>query len=344
MKPATSLGLLFLLTASIVIHPADARADKSYRIDSLEIEATAQSDGSLTVIEERTYDFNGRFKFAYRTFSRAGGIDYADFSVSENGQWYVPDNSESPGTFMISESGDEIEVRWFYEARNETRTFTIAYLVENLIHRHPDAAVLYYRFLGSDFNEPSANVRLRVRPPMVLGYDDVRQWLHGPLWATSETMPDGVVTAWCEHLPAYQFLELRVLYPAAAFPDAPTRKDPIVSQVMDEETEMAETANRQRIEARRKSDLRRERMNQGRIVMPILGLVGFLAWLAIFRQYGQRPKIPTGPDQSNEVPSDLPPALVGYLTADRTVNGATLMATLLDLAVRELADRLGWDF
>jgi len=334
MKSVIPLYLLVLLIAPIVNKPADARAEKSYHVDSLVIEATAQVDGSLTVVEERTYRFRGRFKFAYRTFSRAGGIDYSDFAVSENGEWYAWDDSKSPGTYMISENKNEIEVRWFYEARNETRTFTIAYQVENLIHRHPDAAVLHYQFLGSDFAKPSSNVRLSVTPPDVLDSTEVRQWLHGPLWAESKTRPDGVITAWCEHLPARQFLELRVLYPPDAFPDAPAASDLIVSPVMAEEADMAETANRRRIQARNKAELRVERLKLGGIVMPVFALTGLLAWVAVFLRYGRRPQVPSGPKRSPEVPSDLPPALVGFLVADRTVNGNTLMATLLDLASR----------
>ncbi len=85
MKSAIPLWLPVLLAAAIVCGPDDALAKKTYHVDGLEIEATTNADGSLQVVEERLYRFRGRFKYAYRTFSRAGGIDYSGFEVRENG-------------------------------------------------------------------------------------------------------------------------------------------------------------------------------------------------------------------------------------------------------------------
>jgi len=316
------------------VQPDVAHAEKSYRVDSLVIEASAEADGSLKVLEERAYRFRGRYRYAYRTFSRSGGVDYSGFVVSENGKPYARDDSQAPGTYKISESSGVIEVRWFFKASNETRTFAVSYQVEDLIHRHPDAAVLHYQFVGSGFGVASSNVSLSVHPPHELDSAQVRQWLHGPLWAESVTKSGGVIKAWCDRLPAHQFLELRVLYPPEAFPDAPAASEPSVERVMEEEAGLAKAANQRRIEAREKTERHAERMRLGRTVTPVLGLLGVFAWVLVFVRYGRRPEIPTRPTRSGELPSDLPPALVGYLVANRMVNANGLVATLLDLASR----------
>ncbi len=326
--------LLVLLIGSLLVQPDVARAEKSYRVDSLVIEASAQADGSLKVVEERAFRFRGRYKYAYRTFSRSDGVDYSGFVVSENGRPYARNDSQAPGTYRISENGGVIEVRWFFKASNETRTFTISYQVENLIRRHPDAAVLHYQFVGSGFAVASSNVSLSVHPPQELASAQVHQWLHGPLWAESVTNSGGVIKAWCDRLPAHQFLELRVLYPPDAFPDAPAASEPIVERVMEEEAVLAKAANQRRIEARARAERRAERMKLGRAVTPVLGLLGVFAWVLVFLRYGRRAETPTRSNRSGEIPSDLPPALTQYLVANRMVNANGLVATFLDLASR----------
>lgn len=334
MNVTRSFRVLVLLVMLGTLHPAAARAEKSYRVEGVAIEAKANADGSLDVAENRTYRFNGSFKFAYRTFSTRGGIAYADFQVSEGDRSYVRDDSQAPGTYRVTDTDDGLEVRWYYEARNQTRSFTIAYRVENVVQRHLDAAVLYHQFLGSDFAKSSANVELTVAPPVDLNPSQIQQWLHGPLWAESEIRPNGVITAWCERLPAHQFLELRVLYPADIFPGARTVDDLVLYQVREEEAAWAEKANRLRTRAIEKAAARAEGLALGGNVVPLVCLAALGVWVGIFWRYGRRSPAPDYPAKSPHIPSDLPPALVSFLVAGRTVNGNSMMATLMDLASR----------
>ena len=49
-------------------------ADKSYSINSVNIGATINADGSMKVVESRQYDFNGSYTFAYLYINKSGEL------------------------------------------------------------------------------------------------------------------------------------------------------------------------------------------------------------------------------------------------------------------------------
>jgi len=329
MHPRHLLLLLLLLVATPAI------ADKSFRVPVVRITADLATDGSMQVREERTYRFKGRFKFAYRTFARDERITYRDFQVSENGLPYTLDDSEQPGTYQVTQDSDEIEVRWFYRARNETRTFAIEYGVQDAVHRYRDAGVLYYKFIGEGFKKKTGQVDITVNPPAAVEDWKVRQWAHGPLWGESRTGPDGVVTATCTNLPRRRFFELRILYPPELFPAAVARSGYISQTVTEEEAAWAEEANAQRQRAIEGARNLKKRQGVALWVLPVVVLLfwGFVLrmWREQKTRFPDHPEIASGP---HTPPDDLPPALVSYLVNSRTVAASSLMATLMDLGRR----------
>lgn len=325
-------AILILLVLMLSSQPA--LADKSYRMKDVSITADLASDGSMSVSEARTYRFKGRFKYAFRTFRLDERISYADFRVSENGQPYELADSKEPGTYRVTQDDGEIEVRWYYRARNEARTFTLDYRVDGAVKRHDDTAVLYYKFVGDDFRKTTRNLSITVNPPAPISQFDVRQWAHGPLWAGSATADGGIVTATCENLPRKRFFELRILYPEELFAAAPLTPGYVVGDILAEEEAWAEAANRKREKMRADAAALKERQKIGIWALPLL--VGLAAWwfFLIARKYGRRPEVPAVPTSSGEIPGDLPPAMVAYLLNSRTVTPPALMATLMDLAGR----------
>lgn len=335
VMPYSILLLLASLVVLLVLLPAtDAFAGKSYKMKNVSIVADLDAGGSMLVTENRTYDFRGSYKYAYRTFPLGSGISYSDFTVSENNQSYQLSENKEPGTFRVTSDEEEIEVRWYYRARREERTFSINYVVHDAVIRHLDGAVLYYKFIGDDFRKSTGSLDITVNPPVASEKWQVRQWAHGPLWGSSATSENGVVTATCENLPRKQFFELRILYPAEMFADAPEQYGYVVAEIIEEESGWAHEANARRERSREKSVLVKERMKTGSRAMPILLILAVVWFVRIARQYGGRPTIPPVPSSSPEVPSDLPPAIVGYLIAERSVSGAAVMGTMLDLARR----------
>ena len=343
MKRVGTKGILFIgicLFFMIVGQP-DAFAAKSYRITGVSIDAQLQTDGSMDVIESRTFKFSGSFSFVFRTLTTQGRITFQDFKVSENGRFYELSDSGRPGTYRVTRPSGQIEVRWFFDAKNESRTFDFHYRVLNAVARHEDVAVLYYQFISGDWDRVSQNVRLHVKPPGNLLQSQLNEWLHGPLWAESRIETDGSITAWCEHLPSRTYLEIRALYPPEKFPVAERYSGIVRSSILEEEARWVEEANRMREEAIRERDqaiqkmeAREKRQEQGKWVVIVLSVLGLgFAWRN-YRKYGQRPSLPPSVKYASDIPENIPPALVGYLLSNREIYGGAIVSTMMDLARR----------
>jgi uncharacterized membrane protein YgcG len=328
MRRAVLLGLGLLALAA----PVSA---KSYRISKVVIEARLGGDGSLWVKESRTYAFEGRFRYAFRTLPTGHGEIYEAIRVSEDGNALILADTGEPSTFRVTPGGDAIEVRWFFRAQSK-RTFDLEYRVQPVAQRHADTALLHYQFIGSDWDVPQRDVRVHVQPPRTLAPDSVRVWLHGPLWGEVGLDPDGGITATCARVPPHVAFEIRALYPPAILPDVPLAAGAVREGVMQEEARWAEDANRLRAEAQRRIAARAARRSLGWRVLPLIGLAGIVGGYLLWRARGTRPAVPESSAQAlvSALPSETPPAFVGYLLNGRQVSGADLTATLFDLARR----------
>ena len=179
---------------------------KSYRIDRVDLVARLQADGSMLVSETRTYAFSGSFSYAYRDMPRRSRVTFDGFEVLENGRPYALSDSDAPGNFQVSATADRIRITWHYRASDESRTFEFRYLAREAVERYNDAAVLYYKFLSEEWEIPQNGITLRVLPPEPISRQDIREWLHGPLWAESRITESGEILAECSRLPARTFL------------------------------------------------------------------------------------------------------------------------------------------
>jgi uncharacterized membrane protein len=307
---------------------------KDYRIEALQIEAQLATDGSVAIAETRVYAFDGAFHYAFRTLPTREGVSYDDIRISESNQFYQESGTDEPGSFRVMRREGALEVRWFFDARTTRRTFTVHYRASGVIERYDDAAVLYFMFVGADWDRPTAHVTVRVAPPVPVAREEIRQWAHGPLWARSETEADGAIALSCDNLPARAHLELRALYPRDLFPGVPAILGPVSEQVEQAEARWADEANRRREAAARTSAARRARWAFGSRAIPLVTGIGLAAWYFLFRRYGRRDEGTPAAMGEPFSPGTLPPALVDYLLHNREVSASALVATLMDLARR----------
>lgn len=328
------ITFFFLVALAFLLLSPQVFAAKYYQIIQVDIGAQLRADGSMEVTESRTYRFVGSFSYAFRTVPTIGPVAFEDFRISERGQFYQLSDSMTPGTYRIIPGQGKIEIRWFFRASDESRTFDFHYRVKNAIQKYDDAAVLYYQFISGDWDSWSKNVHLALKPPKRLSRTQINEWLHGPLWAESRIEEDGSITAWCEHLPKYTYFEVRALYPPEVFPGAEKEYGPVRSEIMREEAGWAEEANLERERAIKIAEARKKRQEYGKWIMIAFSLVGLAGWWNIFRKYGKRPKIPVLPSVSSDVPWETSPVLVGYLLNSQQISGGALVATLLNLARR----------
>lgn len=318
---------LFFLTAALCF-------SKSYSIRQVTIHARLLEDGGMDITESRQYRFDGDFSFAYQRFPLAGPVSYHEFQVMEDGSAYAEENGGSPGTFRISENGRHLEVRWFFSAADEFRTFTLRYRVRNAVHRYDDAALIHFQFIGMDWDRQTRRVDLTLTPPAPVSKSELNAWLHGPLWGEYRIGDQGSVHAWVSPLPAHTYFDIRALYPRSLFPLASGKSGPVRETVMKEEAEWAEEANRERMTWKQKAEARQKRLACGRWIAGAVAALALLLWGWLFHRFGRRPASEPVPRLIPNPPDETPPALVVYLLNNRQIFGQALTGTLLDLARR----------
>ena len=283
--------VFWTLAALTLVIAFPARADKSYTIGPVRIEAWLEQDGSLRVEEERSYDFSGSFHYAFRSLPLREGVHYSDFVVLEGAQAYIEQAGDDPGSFVVRQEEGLIEVRWFFSARDERRTFIFRYRLTGAVARHEDAGLFYYQFIGKDWGQRQRDVSLTLHPPQEGSGGEVLHWLHGPLWARSAIQPSGRITATCTELPERVFLEVRALYPSAWFPGMAVTAGTVRPGILAEEARWAAEANALRQKEEAKQAVRAVRRVEGRYYAGVLALIGLGIWYYFFRSYRKRPVV-----------------------------------------------------
>lgn len=213
-------ALAFAAAVLLVLLPASPGIAKSYSFSSVRVDYTVQPDGSFLVRERRTYDFDGSFHRAFLTIPR-GRYDISGVRVAERGLPYRFDASgrELSGTYIFTR-GSEYEIRWFYDAVDERRTFTIEYRVSGAVVAYEDVAELYWKFIGPAWDVPSNDVRAVVHLPAGAGPGEVRAWGHGPLEGRVEIADPQTIVWAVGHAEPHTFVEGRVTFPPRLVPGA----------------------------------------------------------------------------------------------------------------------------
>ncbi|MGB8657798.1 MAG: DUF2207 domain-containing protein [Candidatus Zixiibacteriota bacterium] len=330
--------LCFLLGLVLVLGFCGAnnsRAAKDYSIQSVIIDARLNSDGSMNIVERRTYQFNGHFHWATYSLPTDKTAGVADFSVGEDGRLYSEGHQEAEGTYQYQETPGSVNAEWFFDAQNQARTFMLSYRILDVVKVYQDAAVLYYQFVGTGWDKPSQQVEVTIYPPERMANDGVKAWAHGPLWGTISTGDDGSVVADVRSLPAKTFWEVRAIYPISSFPQVKNLiPQEVIPTILAEEKTWAGEANRRREEWIKKQEARKTRKKYGSWIVLAISGIGFLAVFDLYNRHGKRHKVPFPDTLYSEFPSDIPPALLSYLLFCGQVKGQALVGTLLDLARR----------
>ena len=206
------------------------------------------------------------------------------------------------------------------------------YVAKGAAKRWSDTAELYWQFVGRDVAVESRDVSVTVHLPDGVTSDQVRAWAHGPLWGTVTIEPDASVVMKVDPLPAYTFVEGRILFPAAALSTAPASTTPKLDQVLAEEKQLADEANRSRFWARVKVGL-----------WGVLGvgvpLVALVLVIVLYLRYGREPKTQFNAQYLRDFPQpQLPPALAAFIWRMGSVGSDDVTATLLDLVNRKVID------
>ncbi|MDZ7399705.1 MAG: DUF2207 domain-containing protein [candidate division KSB1 bacterium] len=334
MKAFFRFIALFLIgTVAIGVAEISAKG-KRYSIDQIRIQAEVLADGSLRIVEDRSYRFWGSFRWADYSLPLKKLGRVTDFELSENQERYLPAADQSPGSYQISQDNERFYVKWFYRAKDEKRTFRLSYRVTDAVTVYDDVAEFYYKFVSERNEQSIGAVEVTAKLPEPADTSQVRAWAHGPLHGQL-VFENGEIRLWAMPLPAGTYWEVRCIFPREWVPAAEKRTEARARErIMAEERLLAEQANALRAKQQQRAAFRAKYQGQAMELSIILALAGVLALVAIYHRSGRPYAVRRSGRYSSEIPRDLPPAVASYVYYSGQINSGAMVATLLDLARR----------
>jgi uncharacterized membrane protein len=343
-------ALVVLLAAGLAGLAAGPAAAKSYSITDVAIDASVQPNGDVTVHEARTLAFSGSYHYVYweydekgsngiRVTGASGPVDSSGtrspYTLSTGSVAGVPG---TPGTYGVEETTGGVRVQLNFALADTTATFGVDYTALGAAKRWKDTAELYWQFIGAEASVPSDHVRVTVHLPQGVTKSDVRAWTHGPLWGNVVIEPDASVVSTVSPLPAFTFVESRILFPGSALPQAKQHASARLATALAQEKALAGKANRARWVARAKVAF-------WTLVGVGIPLVALILVIVLYVRFGREPRPKFNAPYLRDIPEpSLPPALVGFIWRMGSVGREDATATLLDLIDRGVIDieRVEW--
>ena len=135
---------------------------KSYRILNADIKVYIKKNGVIHIEETRTYYFKGSYKWANFELAKRGYDQVSNFRVWEGDEVYLENDSEDPGTFEIKEKKSIFDIKWYYRAKNEERTFTVCYDLYGAIVSDSEWSEFYWTFLARGWDRANENIHVDV--------------------------------------------------------------------------------------------------------------------------------------------------------------------------------------
>lgn len=239
----------YLIAVLILLIPISVFATET--TEKLYIDIQIEEDGSLFVREIATLrgNYNGRLrsieytnpnlqKFTGKFSDFAGSDIYNASSITDLKVYDIKDkwsinfdsfnqlnrqfdsvSSASSGDYGVYEQKDTsqgVDLKIFNPSSYAT-AFYIEYRVKDAVVVHQDVAELYWNLLGNSYEENVEDFQVRVHLPGP--DDDLRVWLHGPLYGNIERTSNALATVRFQDLEAYKPVSVRLMFDKSLVPN-----------------------------------------------------------------------------------------------------------------------------
>ena len=327
---------LMAVAACALAWPARALADdRDYEIVRVDINAAVSQDGTLTVDEWRTYDFDGHFNGVYweipcgKNSSNGKTVEVSVEGVEADGSSVEQGETGANNTYSVEPGSSTVRLKIYSSHNSGTATFHIRYKATGIVTRWEDTGELYWKFVSDGWDKESQNVTCTLTLPVptgvtVSGGDNVRAWGHGPLDGSVSFNEDGTVTFKAPGVGTEEYAEMRVTFPAEWVSGTELTSGSKMSTILSEEQAWANETNARRVAAR---------VAVGATCVAGLGLAIATAVVGALtmRKY-RRLSAPQFTDKYfRDVPTDDHPAVLGALFNDGKVTNVCVSASLMRL-------------
>jgi uncharacterized membrane protein len=329
MKPL----IRYTILAVLILAGTSASFANDYAIPTIEVDVTVRDDGSIKIVEHRTYVFNGEFSWADYRLPKSGYSAIDSIRVSENGTAYINANNEETGTFSVSESDNAFTIKWHYSAENTSRTFTISYVLDGAMSIGPKFTEFFWNYLASGREKSTNMFDLTFRLPGDVSQDSLYTFTRSKADDFSFNYLTNGYDASGMAISRRQSARIRTLFPTSLFDAGSisiTAPDLTLESVLDSEEEY-----REELQAAAEWE---EFMNsitlEATIILCLLSIVIFVL---LYRKYGSRHSTSSlSTRETLVIPGQEAPAIIGKLMTSQQTSSNHLVATLFNLA------RQGW--
>jgi len=316
------IGGFILLLAFLLIFPIQSFA-VDYWISDVKIDAHLQKDGTVHVIEEHTYEFEGEFNGITRTVIPKEGSTITDFTATENGSELQIEKEDN--LYKIHRKGED-----------ETITVTLAYTIEKGLEFYQDVAQFYWPFFDSRNESTYGDLVITVHPPqptdevIAFGYDEAFQ---------KETVQsDGTVNFYFGEVPSETNGDIRIAYNVGLFSGATylTSDEPMRNEILNAKNELL-------VKAQEWEKTQETLAKISWVLIPIF-ILTFIVIIIRHRMEGRAKLAVVKRELTN--PGVLPkqelslPATIYYTSPSYVPKGETMAAALLDLVRKKMVKQV----
>ena len=303
---ACAVALLAILTLAVAPAAAETKSLQWTRLDS---DITVQPNGDLQVVETNVINFtSGSFTYGYRDIDTSRLTGVSNIQVTEEGQQLrVATSQPEDNIFRIT--------YYFSAARNEERTFKIAYTVQGATRYYSGGDQVYWVAVYSDRNGfPVLNSRVTVKLPQ--GAAATQAATYGATANVTGAGESTVVAVATGPIDSGQQMEIRVQFPHGII----TGQAPAWQAAYDQQ--------------RTYEDTTKPFIDMIVLLVSLVIFIGGPA-LAIVLWYtrGRDPQVGLVAEYLTEPPANIAPGEAGTLTDERA-DLQDIIATLVDLGRR----------
>ena len=304
----------------------------AYEIESLDIVANIERDGSLEVEERVIYDI-GKINGILYNIDALGYGKFTDLQIfyEDDGEFKQARNNTAPseGNFTVSVDDGLYKIKLYAPSQNERKEFIFRYNLTRGLTVYRDIAQLNRKMVGKEWQNSIGNISVTVNLPENVKKDDIYAFGHGPLTGNIEILDGKSVRYTLNDYRPGEFLEVNLLFPKnilTSFNPLLMKNKSALKEILDMEGNLAKEAN----DARKRAIIG---FYLGRVVLVLAVAWWLFLVVFIYLKNSKRYKVENEyGEYFRELPDDYSPSIAGTLVSRNLYpSGRELFAMLLDL-------------
>ena len=291
---------------------------KSYTIDNVNIESTIRGDGIVQITEKKTFNFRGRFSYAYQKIDKKLFKEIYDIQLSENGHKYINNSSSEPYTFIVTSNKKSIKIKWFHESEDISKEFVVSYKLRGALRIGPDDAQFQWTYLGDKWNKKTKQFSVEQRFERELPAGDIWYSATGISQKKIDVDYDGLVlTLDTRSVGKNASIRINTIFPSTYL------YNPVINDHGFSKINELDNINK-RVQKRSTTGYLALLFSIGSMI-----LFGFR-----FSQYGKPHPVKKSSENGNNFnfPSNHHPALISFFYSGHKVTGHAILASLIGLS------------